>query len=56
MLAPVLLLIALVAGFIGLGGIAELSADLGQALFFLFLGCLVAVLIGTMTPPPDATE
>jgi uncharacterized membrane protein YtjA (UPF0391 family) len=52
--ALVFLVVALVAGLLGFGGIAEASAGIAQILFFVFLVLLVAALVMHFVrrPPP----
>ena len=52
------LIIAIIAGVLGLGGVALLATDIAQLLFFVFIALfivssLVHVIKGN-TPPPNA--
>ncbi|MCS5597876.1 MAG: DUF1328 domain-containing protein [Alphaproteobacteria bacterium] len=52
------LIIAIIAGVLGLGGVALLATDIAQLLFFVFIAlfivsALVHVIKGN-TPPPKA--
>ena len=51
------LLVALIAGFMGFGGVAAASAGIAQVLFFIFLvGFLITLVMylvgGRRAPPP----